>query len=61
MRIKTKVALGVVFLFVILTVGGLGLYYLSSLPDDSNNILKDNYESLELYKKGSLKIVIAFP
>lgn len=48
MRIKTKVTLGVGFLFtVILTIGGLGLYYLSRLSDDSENILKDNYESLE--------------
>lgn len=51
MRIKTKISLGVIFLFaVILTVGGLGLYYLSRLAGDSNNILKDNYESLEFTK-----------
>jgi NtrC-family two-component system sensor histidine kinase KinB len=51
MKIKAKVALGVGFLFaVILTVGGLGLYYLSRLADDANNILKDNYESLEFTK-----------
>jgi hypothetical protein len=48
MTIKTKVALGVVFLFVVmLTIGGLGLYYLEILSEDSKNILKDNYETLE--------------
>ena len=47
MRIKTKVAFGVAFLFfVIITVGGLGLYYLSQLSDDAKNILTNNYESL---------------
>ncbi len=51
MRIKTKITLGVVFLFtVILGIGGLGLYSISKLSDDSANILKDNYESLELSK-----------
>lgn len=52
MSIKTKVTLGVLFLFtVILTIGGLGLYYLRSLSNDSRNILKDNYESLEYTKQ----------
>lgn len=48
MKIKTKVSLGVVFLFtVILGIGGVGLYYLSRLSDNIENILKDNYETLE--------------
>jgi two-component system, NtrC family, sensor histidine kinase KinB len=52
MRIKTKVAFGVAFLFfVIITVGGLGLYYLSQLSDDANNILTNNYESLVYTQK----------
>ena len=52
MRIKTKVALGVAFLFfVIITVGGLGLYYLSQLSDDAKNILTNNYESLVYTQK----------
>lgn len=52
MSIKTKVALGVVFLFVmILALGGMGLYYLESLGNDSRNILKDNYETLEYTKR----------
>ena len=52
MRIKTKVAFGVAFLFfVIITVGGLGLYYLSQLSDDAKNILTNNYESLVYTQK----------
>lgn len=52
MTIKAKVALGVVSLFtLILAIGGLGLYYIKSLSSDAQNILKDNYESLE-YTKG---------
>ena len=52
MTIKAKVTLGVVFLFtVILTIAGLGLYYLKELAQDSENILKDNYETLEYTKR----------
>ncbi|HTF17382.1 MAG TPA: ATP-binding protein [Chryseolinea sp.] len=52
MSIKAKVRIGVLFLFtVILTIGILGLYYLKSLSNDSKNILKDNYESLEYTKR----------
>jgi NtrC-family two-component system sensor histidine kinase KinB len=51
MSIKIKVALGVLFLFlVILTIGGLGLYYLQRLSADSENILTDNYETLQYTK-----------
>lgn len=52
MRIKTKVSLGVAFLFaVIIVIGGIGLYYLSRLSADAENILKDNYETLEYTKR----------
>ncbi len=48
MSIKTKVTLGVLFLFiVILTIGGLALYYMQRLSQDSKNILTDNYETLQ--------------
>ncbi len=51
MSIKVKVTLGVVFLFsVIIVIGGLGLYYLNSVSNDSRNILTDNYETLEYTK-----------
>lgn len=52
MKLKTKVSFGVAFLFlVILTIGGISLYYLQALSNDSENILKDNYETLEYTKK----------
>jgi NtrC-family two-component system sensor histidine kinase KinB len=48
MSIKTKVAWGVTFLFaLILAIGGLGLYYLHNLARSSQQILVDNYESIE--------------
>lgn len=52
MSIKTKVALGVAFLFaMILTIGGMGLYYLEDLSGNSRNILTNNYETLEYTKR----------
>lgn len=51
MSIKKKVAWGVVFLFVvILAITAVGIYYLKSLSVDSENILVNNYESLEYTK-----------
>ena len=51
MSIKTKVTLGVLFLFaMIIVMGGTGFYYLTTLSRDSNNILTDNYETLEYTK-----------
>lgn len=48
MTIKAKIALALTFLLaVLLALGGLGAYYLNRLSDDSQAILKDNYESLE--------------
>ncbi len=51
MSIKRKVALGVIFLFVvILGIASVGIYYLKSLSGESENILRNNYESLEYTK-----------
>lgn len=48
MNIKTKVSLGLFFLFgVILIVGGLGIYYINEISSDAKNIIKANYESIE--------------
>jgi len=48
MKIKNKVALGVVFLFlVILTIGGVGLYYVRELAQDTSNIIRNNVETLQ--------------
>ncbi|HEY9047298.1 MAG TPA: ATP-binding protein [Ohtaekwangia sp.] len=52
MSIKTKVALGVVFLFTaILAIGGIGLYYLHELSSDTQNIIRNNYETLQYTKR----------
>jgi two-component system, NtrC family, sensor histidine kinase KinB len=47
MSIKAKISTALAFLFaVILALGGLSAYYLNRLADDSQAILRDNYESL---------------
>lgn len=51
MSIKKKVAWGVLFLFgVIIGIAAVGVYYLKTLSGESENILKNNYESLEYTK-----------
>ena len=52
MNIKTKLSLGLLFLFiVILVIGGLSIYYLNEISADAKNIIKANYESIEYMKK----------
>ncbi|MBC9911113.1 ATP-binding protein [Chitinophaga varians] len=54
LRLKTKITLGVLFLYImLLIVSVLGYYYLNRLTDKAKIILKDNYESLE-YSKNML-------
>jgi len=54
MRLKTKITLGVLFLyFMLLLVSVLGYYYLTNLNIKARTILEDNYESLE-YNKNML-------
>ncbi len=51
MTIKSKLYVGLGFLFAVLTsLGGLGIFYLYRLSYASKEILKDNYETL-LYAK----------
>lgn len=46
-KLKTKVALGGIFLFALLIlVGGVSFYYLNRLSEDTKRIVKDNYETL---------------
>lgn len=46
-KLKTKVALGGLFLFLLLIlVGALSLFYFNRLSNDSKEIIKDNYETL---------------
>ncbi|NLR59688.1 HAMP domain-containing protein [Chitinophaga polysaccharea] len=50
-RLKTKITLGVLFLYImLLVVSILGYYYLNRLNEKAKFILKDNYESLEYAK-----------
>lgn len=46
-RLKTKLSLGLIFLFVvILLFGVLGLFYINKLSNESKQILQNNHESL---------------
>ncbi len=47
LNIKNKIWLGTFFLFVLLLLtGGVGIYYLMQVQNNSRNILRDNYETL---------------
>ncbi|NIG52574.1 ATP-binding protein [Chitinophaga sp. Cy-1792] len=60
-RLKTKITLGVLFLYImLLVVSVLGYYYLSRLNEKAKIILKDNYESLE-YAKNMLVALEELP
>ncbi|OQP64101.1 PAS domain-containing sensor histidine kinase [Niastella vici] len=51
-KLKTRVALGVGFLFVLLLlVGGVGFYYFNKISTDSRDVLKDNNKSVEYGRK----------
>ena len=54
-KLKTKVALGGLFLFVLLiVVGAVSFFYFNRLSEDSKVIVKDNYETLN-YSRDMLK------
>jgi signal transduction histidine kinase len=60
MKIKSKISLGLAFLFtVILLLGACGIYYMHKLSNDASMILVDNYESLE-YCKNMLRAMDEF-
>ncbi len=47
-KLKTKITLGVVFLFtLLLLVGGTGFFYLNKTITEQHDILKDNYETID--------------
>jgi len=51
MHIKTKLWIGVIFLFVInVLLGGLGVFYMHRISSASEKIMQDNYRSLEITK-----------
>ena len=61
MNIKTKLTLGLLFLFiVIICFGALGIYYVNRLSDDAGKILKDNQISVE-YCNRMLKALDSIP
>jgi PAS domain S-box-containing protein len=46
-RLKTKLSIGLVFLFVVILLFGiLGIYYVNRLANEAGLVLKNNYESL---------------
>jgi len=50
-RLKTKVALGGIFLFTLLIlVGAVSFFYFNKVSDDAKDIVKDNYETLNYSK-----------
>lgn len=52
LKLKTKVALGVGFLFtLLLLVGGVGFYYFNRISVESREVLKDNNKSVEYGRK----------
>src|SRR5688572_14751353 len=52
LKLKTKVTLGVGFLFtLLLLVGGIGFYYFNKISLESQDLLKDNYKSVEYGRK----------
>jgi PAS domain S-box-containing protein len=61
MKLKTKLGLGLSFLFVvIITFGVLSFFYINRLSNDSKSVLKNNLESL-IYSNNMLKQLEAIP
>lgn len=61
MKLKTKLSLGLSFLFaVIVAFGILGFYYINRLSNDAARVLKNNHESL-VYANNMLKALEEIP
>ena len=61
MKLKTKLLLGLSFLFVVIVIfGGLSFYYINRLSTDSKLVLKNNHESL-VYCNNMLKALEDIP
>ncbi len=61
MKLKTKLSLGLSFLFaVILAFGILGFFYINRLSNDAAQVLKNNHESL-VYSNNMLKALEEIP
>lgn len=61
LKLKTKITLGVLFLFfMLMLVSILGYYYINRVSGEARSILQDNYESVE-YAKNMLQALEAAP
>ena len=61
MKLKTKLSLGLTFLFIVILIFGiLGLFYINRLSSDSSAVLKNNHESL-VYCNNMLKALEDIP
>lgn len=61
MKLKTKLVLGLSFLFVVIvTFGSLSFYYINRLSNDSKLVLKNNHSSL-VYCNNMLKALENIP
>lgn len=61
MKLKTKLSLGLTFLFIVILVFGiLGIFYINRLSNDSSAVLKNNHESL-VYCNNMLKALEEIP
>lgn len=57
MSLQNKIALGTTFLFLmLLLIGGISMYYISEQKNVTQEVLKDNYESLN-YCHGMLAVI----
>src|ERR1700730_4451718 len=60
LKLKSKIALGSIFLFVLLfLVGAVSIFYFDKQITTSKNVLKNNYESIE-YGKNMLTAINAW-
>lgn len=61
MRLKTKLSLGIGFLFLVIVVFGIfGMVSISRLKQDAERVLKNNYETL-VYNNNMLKALDSIP
>ena len=61
MKLKTKLSLGLSFMFtIILAFGILGFYYINRLSNDASMVLRNNHESL-VYSNNMLKALEEIP
>ena len=61
MKLKTKLSIGLSFLFlVIVAFGILGFFYINRLSNDADRVLKHNHESL-VYANNMMKELEEIP